>query len=376
MLYTLTFHHGDIPLAQKLAAWIAEMGGVKHHKCLLVTMKDTPTDGILEPLQEAFESVQTYVLPDKDPKEWPLSQNLVFRRVARQVEAVIRTPFLWGETDAIPLVSDWLDQIEAAYRSCGKPFMGAYVDRSCLPEEERNREPFIPHMSGIAVYPPNAPGLAPKLVTCEKMAFDVASAPQVLPRMAKTGLIAHRWKAKPFERSEDLARIPEGAVIFHQNKGGDLIDLLRYRQLSTAKLPDGYTLEVVKLPGTFDTISIPPLAEPGKVYPPDGSIAWPEHVPNPAYASASHTMDVPGVYVERAEEDRKSLHPAWEKQIAATTTVKERMLLASPFVNAIAAISDRSPRDKGAIRALLREAGLTESQQSKRRMAAKKKVVA
>ena len=94
--------------------------------------------------------------------------------------------------------------------------MGAFVD---LPNTKQ-------HMSGIGVYV-CVDSLAPNYVLSHEYAFDVVMADQVLPKAYFTNLICHQWKPEPFKNKEDLQRIPPEAVLYHQDKTGGIIDLLR-----------------------------------------------------------------------------------------------------------------------------------------------------
>lgn len=251
MLCVIAVNQKDREQAQRLAAWIAELGNVKKHQVMIVLARGVSAEGIEAPLKTVFRNVAVMNLHDRDPRpiekdlpdggktlSYANAANLMFRRSAKHIEFHGNTikqkaiahnqanpknrreipnpePWLWLEPDAIPLHPDWLEVLDAAYRNCGKKFMGARVVMPPIPE----------HMSGIAVYPWNAGDIAPLLVTCDLAAFDVNSADEVLPKMAETNLIQHEWR--PSEEWADLSRLRPGAVIYHQNKTGSLIDAMR-----------------------------------------------------------------------------------------------------------------------------------------------------
>lgn len=218
MLTVIPFCNKDKPIAVHLAEWIAELGGVKAHDCMLVHPPTTEPSGVMEPLREAFKKLYILRTPD-DEDGWPQGPNLLFRRAAIQIEATSPQPWLWLEPDAIPVVAYWLDAIEGEYKSIDpkRPFLGVRVE---IPK-------IIPHMSGVAAYPGNAPSLAPLLVTCRKVAFDVNGSSQVLPKLTSTALIQHEWKPPTFATAGDLSRVRDGVVIYHQCKDSSLIARLR-----------------------------------------------------------------------------------------------------------------------------------------------------
>lgn len=218
MLVVLPFCSKDREQAIALAQWIRDLGGAGKHQCLAVHHASMPGAAeVLAPLGEAFARVVDMPLRDKDPGQWPQGPNLMFRRAAKQIHETAKTPWLWMEPDAIPLKASWLDEIEAEYTRGGRPFMGAAVNHPGTPV----------HMTGIAVYPWNAPAIAPLLVTCEAAAFDMNAKAETLPRMHPTTLIQHEWRPAPFATMADLERLQLHAAIYHQDKDGGLIRLLR-----------------------------------------------------------------------------------------------------------------------------------------------------
>lgn len=217
MLTVIPFHQGDRNLAEALATWIVDLGGVSNHECMVVHPPSvTNPDTVVAPLQEAFRKVFVLRTPD-DRQGWPMGPNLLFRRASRQIQAISPQPWLWMEPDAIPLHPNWLDTIAAEYAAAKAPFMGARVQLDGIPV----------HMSGVGVYPGNAPAVAPLLVTCDRVAFDVNAAEQILPKMRITQSIQHDWKGPTFAGQDDLKRLAVSAVVFHQSKDGSLIREMR-----------------------------------------------------------------------------------------------------------------------------------------------------
>lgn len=222
MLVVIAFHSGDKDQAIRLAQWIALLGNVSDHRCLIVTDNSTDATGVFDPLDAVFKYVEEIKHPFA-PKGWPQGPNAMFDYTCRYVQEFIKEPFLWLEPDAIPLCTNWLKIINFAYQESGKPFMGAYVDiKSTYPDG-------INHMSGVAVYPQDIARLAPDVFNNVTVAWDIVGAKQILPQMHETHLIHHSWKAENFPDAVSLERLNIEAVIYHQNKDGSLIQRLMER---------------------------------------------------------------------------------------------------------------------------------------------------
>ena len=208
----------------RLADWMADLGPYPNHDILLthdVGVKELPhIDG---QLISVFRSVHTLTIADDTWQKWPHSPNHAFRKTAKHIEFTMPQPWLWLEPDAVPLRKDWLDAIEAEYKSIpkDKKFLGDFVHTATT----------IDHMSGVAVYSGDITYHAGKALTAHDVAFDVMGADQILPKMVTSKLICHQWKRPPFTawwefRKEVLTGKP-GCAIYHQDKTGALYPLLR-----------------------------------------------------------------------------------------------------------------------------------------------------
>lgn len=223
VLVVLGYCDKDEELATKLAGWMAELGPYTGHKLLVardISSKVRPFTNV------GFDEVTEIEIRDDVWRHWPESCNNVFSHVSRHIEYVLGAqPFLWLEADVVPLRSGWLNSIAMEYEQCGSRFMGDFVSVH-TPELD------VPdHMSGIAVYPGSMTNNAGMALITQDMAWDVAAAYQIVPRMATSKLILHNWKHPPFEdfdaiRKEIYDKKPE-CVLFHADKSGSLIDLLR-----------------------------------------------------------------------------------------------------------------------------------------------------
>jgi hypothetical protein len=124
------------------------------------------------------------------------------------------------EPDAIPLKASWLDDIEAEYKQCGKPFMGDFVRiAGVLPNG-------IDHMSGIAVYHWDMPRILPSVFNNDNTAWDIASGREIVMQVHRTGLIHHDWVPSKQWRRDVVTKecVNPLAVIYHPDKLGVLFN--------------------------------------------------------------------------------------------------------------------------------------------------------
>jgi hypothetical protein len=157
----------------------------------------------------------------------------MFQRAAGHIETCFKPwPWLWCEPDCVPLKAGWLDALGNAACFSPKHYIGPI---------SRQKQEGVPDvvMFATAIYPHNAHTELQKF--CDgKKAFDMAFSEYVVPRAQHTPLIQHVFgapndppKFKDVKLEEDgpnvgtLANISKEAVLFHRNKDGSLIDLLR-----------------------------------------------------------------------------------------------------------------------------------------------------
>lgn len=217
----------------KLLEWTAELGGVQNHNLILMPFKGLDAAPVVDMGKRAFKSVRV------EPDVWGVTSNWadqskgikdafgpnsMMSQAAWAVYNQKLGPFFFWEPDAIPLVPDWLDRLEAEYKQAGKPFMGAYVPATATG---------VPaHLTGNAICPENTIELAPSMVLCKQLAFDVAGAAEILPRAHITKQIQHLFyypeypsqPTFPDQRSLDIVR--DDAVLFHRSKDGTLLQRL------------------------------------------------------------------------------------------------------------------------------------------------------
>lgn len=232
MVTVVAYHPGDADQALRQASWIAELDGglEKRHELILIADTRCPeavTAQITLEYAKSFAAVELIPFVDHYRK-WPNSPNEVFALAARHVASSRKQPWLFLEPDAIPLKRGWLDDIAAEYQRAlkgGKHFLGDLVTAG------NSGVNVVTHMSGNAVWPANLYEHCGQVFLAGNLAFDVAAASEIVPQMAVSSLILHRWKSPAFGSWEEvelrLFALKPGAVLFHSDKTGSLIPLLR-----------------------------------------------------------------------------------------------------------------------------------------------------
>lgn len=226
MLVVTPTHPGDIEQAFRQAQWIRELGRLSGHDLLLIADTRCSQDQIQALHLEyvaSYDHVEVLDFVDHYRK-WPESPNQVFGLAARHIMRTKQQPWLFLEPDAVPLKTGWLDELWAEYQKAGKPFMGDFVSAATAGIN------VVDHMSGNAIWPADIFTHA-GLTLIADVAFDIAGASQIVPQMHKSELILHRWKSPPFESweqaQERIFDVKPRCVLFHANKTGELITLLR-----------------------------------------------------------------------------------------------------------------------------------------------------
>ncbi len=233
----------DAERAFELLTWIGQLGPCSQHDCVLIL--DAGVDwthalALSELANRVFRSASV-VATQLPVVGWPDGANALFLECARYLR---EETFLWLEPDAIPLRKGWLDILE---KTVGFGFLGHIYDS--------NKEGLPPRvMSGIAIYPPHAIDfIEPLMRQHPTWAWDIAGAPVMVERGHHSPLIHHFWGQKDLPptfvsvKAQDspknaftLNDINKGAVIFHRNKDGSLIQELRY-SLGMDSPPDDTT---------------------------------------------------------------------------------------------------------------------------------------
>ncbi len=130
-------------------------------------------------------------------------------------------PTLWCEPDCIPIRRTWVNEIDAEYVACEKPFMGDFHAAGA-----------IPHLTGNACYSADWRKLAPSITTLPypkpEQGWDTQCAHETVPQMARSTRIQQIWMA-PLFTEQTIACIAPSTALFHRDKSGTLIDVLAKR---------------------------------------------------------------------------------------------------------------------------------------------------
>lgn len=160
---------------------------------------------------------------------WPRGPNIAWQSTAKHM-AKGDDPWLWLESDAIPIKPDWLAQLQMAYDKSGKAFMGPIV-------------PGMGHCNGVAIYPSDTATRCPKAMAANRHAWDYVMRDEMIQDCHDASdLIFHFWglvngmphpttgNPPNFASFNDVKRwIPESAVLVHRVKDGSLIKQLDAR---------------------------------------------------------------------------------------------------------------------------------------------------
>lgn len=224
--------------ALELLRWAAELGGARNHQCSLLADALVPWELGIEVLSTARKVFSRARLDVVGPftEGWPVGANRMFLEAAQRA----RGPFLWLEPDCVPLKAGWMDAIEKAYVECGHSYMGR-VTRGMLKGAPCT---YLPGAG--TVWPADSYGQLAELIAAKpEMAFDVAVRHKVTTQAWNTLLVQYVWGAggddgpsfgaRTNTDVQGLARtnvmgldqIHPQAVLFHRNKDGSLIRLLR-----------------------------------------------------------------------------------------------------------------------------------------------------
>lgn len=243
MLVAFLFCHHDRELAFKNLAWMVEMEMGSGHEILVVAPSGVSKPDAAKSLalaEKGFDKATLYHLDDDCTTGWPFGPNFMFRRTVDYITHFKLWPFLLLESDAWLLKRNSLDLIESEYRASGQPFMGY------LESEGKTGQ----HMNGVGVYgdiATFAPMLLsapwpqdPSQIGANHMAFDMAGAEQVTERMKNSRLFQFQYKQEDrLLEDETLSFLNPDAAVFHTEKTGRLVELLRLN--SNPLKPNAFT---------------------------------------------------------------------------------------------------------------------------------------
>lgn len=200
------------------------------HHCV-ITHDDTVSNGwlkiLIEAAKECYETVETFKYPNPPVPYW--KPNMAFQCSAKKMQQAGK-PWLWLESDEIPLKKDWLPLLNESYHDAGMPFFGPVVKG-------------MGHANGTSCYPSNAPDILKRTMTEKHGAWDVVMKPEMIHlnydasetiqiawSMVNNRLHQYSHGDKPtFVDQESLKMILPTAVLFHRCVDGSLQARLKER---------------------------------------------------------------------------------------------------------------------------------------------------
>lgn len=261
MLVVIPYHGKDLQRAIDLLCWMRELDGKqKLHRALLVGdygMATEEHDRVKAAAYDAFGTAFDCTMQNAELRGWPFGPNAMFQTACAYNRKHIKEDFFWCEPDCIPLKKGWLDLLQAEYKQAGMPFMGYLHNKPWL------------HITGCAVYPWNLYEINAQILMANATPWDCVT-PEVTRSQAHvTRLIQHVWSFKgdkldsppaTFPDRASLAQINEGAVVFHRNKDGTLIERLSGKASNAAIYLPGDVC-VVQLGRYGDLLNILPVVK-------------------------------------------------------------------------------------------------------------------
>lgn len=253
IIATIAYCKHDIELAKNLLKWIGELGGCPGHSCILVADNVIPKEerkAMKELALPSFANVDT--IPVAIPATG-FAPNHMFMLAAQQIMFSYKLPWLWLEPDCVPLKSGWLSRLSEEYAGSPKRLMGNLIDST---------QPGLPavHLTGVSIYPCDVFPLfdAFKSISSANVAWDMEAAGATVPRAKNSQFMQHLWGTRELPptfvkesaagqpvNAKPLSFIRPDAVLYHRNKDGTLINLLR-EQL-TAKNNKAPFLQAVEI---------------------------------------------------------------------------------------------------------------------------------
>lgn len=267
----LPFIESDVPQVINLLKWCAELSGRINYSIFLLPFKGLNFTEIKMYAERAFTDVQ--VIPDSEGivSDWKSDEkikdaagpNSMFRQAAwffyfhKELG-----PWLYLEPDCVPLTKDWLKALETDHYDNAFPISGVKMEWA----DE-------PYLNGVAIYPQNLVAQAAEIVTRvmweqhpdKEVAFDVAGRSHVLKKAHLTNKIQLSY------RTDGTPILLQGAVLYHGDRNGQLIERLRKKE-GDATCQNTELEESLVSNGAAD---VPPVASAERLEVHDGTTATP-----------------------------------------------------------------------------------------------------
>lgn len=225
----LQWCEADLAATLRLIKWIGDLNSDNNPlpPFYLYRPSDTPP-AVSKLVQDAAEAAHLNCAPlvppfDLPDERYPRGSTWGFINIARQM-LPLRADFLLMEPDMVPLTKDWFWRLHDEWMNCKWPYFGHL-------EPAHPSGGYPKHMAGCGVYHHEVFRYFP--FNRLDQAWDVALAEHVVPLAKQSVCIQQVFGATEpprFRGQADVDRIiRKDAVLFHRNKDGSLIRLLRER---------------------------------------------------------------------------------------------------------------------------------------------------
>lgn len=218
----------DFHLAAKWLKWVSFLSRGATPYPLVVLHTKALTDSQRQELVDSSRlfagPIEFSTPPELYEHGYSASANFQFRSAIELVERNYPgCAMLWCEADTVAMKASWVADITGEYKQCDRPFLGDFVD---------HWSPFgnIPHLTGVSVYTPHwrehAPSFALLPGPNPEQGWDSQCSFQTVPKMARSKTIQQIWRPPHIDETWAAANIPATTALFHQDKRGELIDVL------------------------------------------------------------------------------------------------------------------------------------------------------
>lgn len=243
LAFCLAVSHADIVAAKLWLRWAVHLswqggGNVSHHRLLIFLTKrvsEADEREIRETIAGARKFFNTTIqrCRDEDERGYPGSSSHLFCRALQSFnEMLTGYAMMFCEADTVPTRPTWAQELADEYARHSTPFVGLHI-ASTREAVDRWGFPAF-HLTGNAMYPPNALHLAPSIEQClvadtsdcpwgdKGWAWDLFCAHEMIPESAQTDKIQQIWRSDPWTPA-NINRLSPSAALFHQSKDGTLI---------------------------------------------------------------------------------------------------------------------------------------------------------
>lgn len=229
MIVVLPFYSGDEPLAYKNICWMQTMDGTIDADCVLVYDYQTKPERVAAVAEKLFRKVHLYTYKPPPIRKWPNASNWVFQHTVWHMTQ-FKQPWLWIESDCVPLKPGWYQTVKECHEKGGKPFTGHWNERTKV-------------WNGVSVYPHNTQEYGQRLMLVQNNPWDVSASKDIYPHLnVANHVFQHIWHDEQTGQAwtfPDMATVKKvirnGCVLYHRCKDGSLIDRLAVGEIKDEK---------------------------------------------------------------------------------------------------------------------------------------------